>query len=247
MAGHSKWANIKHRKNANDLKKAQYFTKLIKEIIAAVKQGGSIPDTNPRLRLAIQNAKEANMPKDNIDRAISKGSRAEDTGYTTVTYEGNASHGVAAIVACMTDNLNRTVASVRATFSKYGGSLGRNGSVAFLFDRKGVFTIKSEAIEDEEALTMMLIDAGAEAREAEEGYLHITCSLENFGSLQKQLEGLAIEPIVASLQYIPHTQVELEDQTFIKVMALIEALEGNDDVQKVYHNIAMNDRQLQLL
>lgn len=247
MAGHSKWANIRHSKSANDAKKAKYFSKLIREIIAAVKQGGSAPEANPRLRLAIQNAKGANMPKDKIERAINKDSGGGATDYTTVIYEGNAPHGVAVIVACMTDNLNRTVASVRAAFSQYGGSLGKKGSVAFLFDKKGVFSIKSEDIEDQEALSLALIDAGAEAIEAEEDYLYITCSLQNFGSLQKQLEELAIEPSSASLQYIPHTHVELEDENFIKVMKLIETLADNNDVQEVYHNIAMHDRQLQLL
>jgi len=247
MAGHSKWANIKHRKSAVDAKKAKYFSKLIREITAAVRQSGAAPEANPRLRLAIQNAKGANMPKENIERAIHKGSGGEATDYTAVTYEGNAPYGVAIIVECMTDNLNRTVASIRATFSKHGGSLSKSGSVSFLFDRKGVFSIKAEAVKDEEAFTLELIDAGAEAIEAEEGYFYLTCSLTNFGSLQKKLEELAIEPAVASLQYIPHTQVELEDEGFIKAMRLVEALEDNDDVQKVYHNLVMNDRQLQLL
>ena len=247
MAGHSKWANIKHSKSANDAKKAKHFSKLIREITTAVKQGGSSPEASPRLRLAIQNAKGANMPKDKIERAINKGSGGDTTDYTTVIYEGNAPHGVAVIIECMTDKLNRTVASVRAAFSKYGGSLGKKGSVAFLFDRKGVFNIKSEDIEDEEAFSLALIDAGAKAIEVEEGYLYVTCSLQNFGSLQKQLEELAIEPSSASLQYIPHTHVELEDEAFIKAMKLIETLEDNNDVQEVYHNIAINDRPLQLL
>jgi YebC/PmpR family DNA-binding regulatory protein len=239
MAGHSKWANIKHRKGANDAKKAKYFGKLIREITAAVKQSGNDIDVNPRLRLAIQNAKGANMPKENIDRAINKGSNADTADFTTVVYEGNATNGAALIVECTTDNLNRTVANVRASFSKHGGSLGKNGSVSFLFDRKGTFSIHAADVKDEEALTLALIEAGAEAIEhdQEEGYYHIISSLEDFGNIQKELDTLQLVPTSASLQYIPHTQVELNEEAFEKVMKLIEVLEDNDDVQKVYHNI----------
>lgn len=240
MAGHSKWANIKHRKGANDAKKAKYFSKLIREITAAVKQGGNDIDVNARLRLAIQNAKGANMPKENIDRAINKGTTADTADFTTVVYEGIAPHGTALIVECTTDNLNRTVANVRASFSKHGGSLEKHGSVSFLFHRKGVFTLNAEDVKDEEMLTLALIEAGAEAieHEPEEGYYHIISSVENFGNIQKELDNLQLEPVSAELQYIPSTQVELDGEAFEKVMKLIEALEDNDDVQKVYHNIA---------
>lgn len=241
MAGHSKWANIKHRKSTNDAKKAKYFGKLIKEITAAVKQGGATLEANPRLRLAIQNAKGANVPKENIARAIHKGSGDDAADYTVITYEGHAPHGVAVIVECMTDNPNRTVASVRAAFSKYGGSLGKSGTVSFLFDRKGIFSIRAEDVADEEALTLALIEAGAATLEAEAGYFYTTCALENFGSLQKQLEALAIEPAAASLQYLPQVQVDLADKAFLSVMKLIETLEDHDDVQKVYHNLAFKD------
>lgn len=242
MAGHSKWANIKHRKGANDAKKAKYFGKLIREITAAAKQGGNDIVTNPRLRLAIQNAKGANMPKENIDRAINKGTTADAADFTTVVYEGNAPHGAALIVECTTDNLNRTVANVRASFSKHGGSLGKHGSVSFLFDRKGIFAIHAADIQDEEMLTLALIEAGADAieHEEEEDIYYIITSLENFGNIQRELERLGLEPVSASLQYIPQTQVELDEEAFEKVMKLIETLEDNDDVQKVYHNIANN-------
>lgn len=175
MAGHSKWANIKHRKSANDAKKGKLFGKLVKEIAMAAKQGGAMPESNPRLRLAIQNAKSANLPKDNIERAIKTGNNRNAATYTEVTYEGHAAHGVAVIVECMTDNLNRTVADVRAIFTKYGSGLGKSNALAFLFDRKGVFTIRQTAATDEEALTLAMIEAGAEAIEPEAGYSHITC------------------------------------------------------------------------
>ncbi|MEM7383152.1 MAG: YebC/PmpR family DNA-binding transcriptional regulator [Bacteroidota bacterium] len=246
MAGHSKWANIKHRKSANDAKKAKYFGKLIKEITAAAQQGGAAPAANPRLKLAIQNAKGANVPKENIERAIHKGSGEDAASYTAVMYEGHAPYGVAVIVECMTDNPNRTVASVRTTFSKYGGSLGKSGSVAFLFHRKGVFSIRAEDVADEEAMTLAFIEAGAATLEAEAGYFYITCALENFGALQKQLVALAVEPVESSLQYLPQVQVNLADDAYKSVMKLIGALEDNEDVQQVYHNLAFKEALLPL-
>lgn len=241
MAGHSKWANIKHRKRANDAKRGQLFGKLVKEITLAAKQGGAAPESNPWLRLAIQNAKSANLPKDNIERAIKKGSGGEAADYTEVTYEGYAAHGVAVIVECMTDNLNRTVAAVRAAFTKHGGSLGKSGSLAFLFDRKGVFTLEQETVTDEEALTLAMIEAGATAIEPEAGYFYITCPLEAFGHVQKALETLQLTIDNAALQYIPNTSVPLADDATAKVMKLIEALEEHDDVQRVFHNLAVGD------
>lgn len=239
MAGHSKWANIKHRKSANDAKRGKLFAKLVKEITIAAKQGGATPDSNPRLRLAIQNAKGANLPKDNIERAIKKGSGTDATDYTEITYEGYAAHGVAVIVECMTDNLNRTVAAVRAAFSKYGGSLGKNGSLAFLFERQGLFVLKQETMTDEEALTLAMIEAGATAIEPEEGYYYITCPLETFGEVQRALEVLQVPIDEAAVQYTPHTHVALEEDPAAKVMKLVEVLEDNDDVQRVFHNMAI--------
>ena len=241
MAGHSKWANIKHRKRANDAQRGQLFGKLVKEITLAAKQGGAAPESNPRLRLAIQNAKSANLPKDNIERAIKKGSGGEAAAYTEVTYEGYAAHGVAVIVECMTDNLKRTVAAVRAAFTKHGGSLGKSGSLAFLFDRQGVFTLEQEAVTDEEALTLAMIEAGATAIEPEAGYFYIICPLEAFGYVQKALETLQLAIDDAALQYIPNTSVPLADDATAQVMKLIEALEGHDDVQRVFHNLAVGD------
>lgn len=247
MAGHSKWANIKRRKGAQDAKRGKIFTKLIKEITVAARVGGADPEGNPRLRLAIQNAKGVNMPKDNIERAISKGAGADSEDYIETTYEGYASHGVAVFVETTTDNLNRTVSSVRSIFSKYGGSLGTNGSLEFIFDRKGVFSIPLPEGFDLDELTLELIDAGAEDIENADGYLHITCAMEDFGSLQRKLESLNIEAENAELQRVPNTTVELDNEALSTVMKLIDTLEDDDDVQKVYHNIEINEEQAELL
>ncbi|MEL6412596.1 MAG: YebC/PmpR family DNA-binding transcriptional regulator [Bacteroidota bacterium] len=236
MAGHSKWANIKHRKSANDAKKGKLFGKLVKEITAAAKIGGPAPESNARLRLAIQNAKGANVPKNNIERAIKKGSGADAADYTEVTYEGHGPYGVAVVVECMTDNLNRTVAAVRAAFAKYNGSLGKSGSLAFIFNRQGVFRVPQQEVDNEESLTLAMIEAGAAAIESEETDFYITCALEAFGRVQQALETLGIMPAEAGLQYIPTTSVPLAQEDTAKVMKLIDTLEDHDDVQRVYHN-----------
>ena len=247
MSGHSKWSTIKRKKGALDAKRGKIFTKIIKEITIAAKEGGGDPVGNPRLRLAIANAKGANMPKDNIERAVKKGSGADATEYFETTYEGYAPFGVAVYVECTTDNLNRTVADVRAAFNKYGGSLGTNGSLEFIFDRKGVFNIVAPEDIDEEEFTLELIDAGAEDVEFEDEYIHVTCALEDFGNLQRKLEDMEIVTEAAELQRIPKTQVKLDDEAFQKVMKLIDALEDNDDVQKVYHNIEISEEQYELM
>ncbi|MEM9832551.1 MAG: YebC/PmpR family DNA-binding transcriptional regulator [Bacteroidota bacterium] len=247
MAGHSKWANIKRRKGAQDAKRAKIFTKLIKEITVSAKEGGPDPDGNPRLRLAIQNAKGANMPKDTIERAISKGSGADSEDYTDVTYEGYAPYGVAVFVECTTDNLNRTVANVRAAFSKHGGSLGKNGSVEYMFDRKGVFIFPQPTSMDEDELTLELIDGGAEDVAFEDGLVQVTSAMEDFGSLQAKLDELSIEPENAELQRIPTTTVSLDDEALLSVMKLIDALEDDDDVSKLYHNADVTEEQMELL
>jgi len=241
MSGHSKWSTIKHKKGAADAKRAQFFSKLIREITAAVKEGGNDSNTNPRLRLAIQNAKGANMPKENIERAIHKGSASDTASFTNLTYEGTCIHGSALIVECTTDNLNRTVGNVRAIFNKQGANLGKNGSLAFIFERKGTFVIPENAIPDQESIALTLIEVGLEdiVHDLEEGCFYITSAIEYFGALQKELEKLHIPIEQASLRYIPHTQVELEQEVFDKVMKLVELLEENEDVQHVYHNVSL--------
>jgi YebC/PmpR family DNA-binding regulatory protein len=243
MAGHSKWSNIKRKKELNDAKRSKVFTKLVKEISVAARCGGSDPLFNPRLRLAVQNAKGANMPKEAILRAISKG-KNDSVEYTEVTYEGYGSNGVAIMVGCMTDKITRTVANVRAVFSKYGGSLEKNGSLSFLFHHRGVFTIPTASVQNEDELVLALIDAGAEDLESEKGYIHATCAVEHFGELQKQLEILYIVPIYAGLQYIPHTLVKVPDDALPKIFKLIDALKDDEDVQKVYHNMELSEEQV---
>lgn len=247
MAGHSKWANIKRRKGAQDAKRSKIFTRLIKEISVATREGGDDPDANPRLRLAINNAKGANMPKDTIERAISKGAGDDAEHYTEATYEGYAPHGVAVFVETMTDNQNRTVAAVRAAFTKNGGSLGTNGSLEFIFDRKGIFSFLLPEEADIDALTLEIIDAGAEEVEEEGGFMSVSCAMEDFGAIQRKLDELGIEAENAELQRIPNIRVPLDDEAFEQVYKLIEALEDHDDVQKVYHNIDATEQQMEAM
>ncbi len=247
MSGHSKWSTIKRKKGAIDAKRGKLFTKLIKEISIAAKEGGGDIDGNPRLRLAVANAKGNNMPKDNIDRAIKKATGAEADSYQETTYEGYGPNGVAIFVECLTDNTNRTVSAVRSSLSKYGGNLGTNGSLEFIFGRKGVFTIKLQPGMDEDDFTLEIIDAGAEDVSSEEGYLTVSCDMSDFGKIQKKLEELKVEAENAELQRIPNTLVTLENEAFSRVMKLIEVLEDNDDVQKVFHNMDVTEAQLELI
>ena len=247
MAGHSKWANIKRRKGAQDAKRGKQFTKVIKEIHVAVKTGGDDPDGNPRLRLAIQSAKAVNMPKDNVERAIKKASGADSADYIETTYEGYAPHGVAVMLECATDNNTRTVQNVRSVFNKYGGSLGTNGSVDYLFETKGVFTLKLPENYNEEELMLEIIDAGAEDVEFEEDMAVVTCAKDDFGNMQKKLDGMDVEIENGELQRIPGTTVELGDEEFKSVMKLIDAMEDDDYVQKVYHNLEILESQQELI
>ncbi|WP_439881886.1 YebC/PmpR family DNA-binding transcriptional regulator [Pontibacter sp. MBLB2868] len=246
MAGHNKWSQIKRKKGALDAKRSKIFTKLIKEITVAAKVGGPDPDGNPRLRLAIQTSKAANMPKDNIERAIKKG-EGNEGDYSEVTYEGYASNGVAIFIECLTDNINRTVQNLRTIFNKGNGSLATNGSVEFLFDRKGVFIVKAaaESAPDEDELLLELADGGAEEVEFEDGYITIYCAMEDFGALQKKVEELGMDLETAELQRIPQTTVAVEDPDAVrKILRLIDSLEDDDDVQKVYHNLELNEEVL---
>jgi len=249
MAGHSKWANIKHRKGAQDAKRAKIFTRIIKEITIAARDGGGEIETNPTLRLAIQNAKGANMPKDTIERAIKKGVGGEGANLTPVTYEGYAANGIAVFVEATTDNLNRTVASVRSIFSKYGGSLGTNGSLSFIFDQKGVFAINNDQLEgkDMDEIEMELIDGGAEDVERTDEQLVVTTSYEDFGNMQKKLEELQLEAASSELQRIPNNTSALGVSEAKQVLNLIEKMEEDDDVSSVYHNLELTDELLEEL
>ena len=248
MSGHSKWANIKHRKGAQDAKRSKMFTRIIKEITVAVKEGGSEQETNPRLRTAMQNAKGANMPKDTIERTIKKASGADGTFYEEVTFEGYASNGVAIFVECTTDNNNRTVANIRAIFSKYGGNLGTNGSLEFIFDRKGVFTISPNQITmDLEELEMELIDGGLEELEQDDEAITIYCDFPEFSNMQKCLENLNIEIQNSEPQRIPNNTKTISAEDAKLVLKLLDLLEENDDVQQVFHNMELTDEILKTL
>jgi len=246
MSGHNKWSTIKRKKGALDAKRSKIFSKIIKDITIAVKEGGADPDGNPRLRLAISNAKGASMPKDNIQRAISKGADKDAAVLLETTYEGKGPHGVAIFVECTTDNLQRTVSNVRAYFNKHGGELGQNGMLNYLFDRKGVFVVpKGDLIRDD--FEMELIDAGAEDIMLEEDVFTITTAMEDFGSMIKKLEKLKIEPESASLQRIPKTTVSLDEDATRKVLRLIDIIEEDDDVQNVFHTLEISDEMAEKL
>ncbi len=240
MSGHNKWSTIKRKKGANDAKRGKIFTKIIKEITIAAKEGGGDPDANARLRLAIQNAKGANMPKENIERAIKKAVGSDADTYIETSFEGYAPGGIAIFAECLTDNNNRTVASVRSAFNKHGGKLGTNGSLSSLFDRKGVFLIKNEEIYSEE-FELELIDAGAEDFEIDDDMITVTCAMEDFGNVNRKLNDLGIEAEEAGLKRIPNNTKTLDIESSKKVLRFIEMLEDDDDIQSVYHNLEITD------
>jgi len=240
MSGHNKWSTIKRKKGANDAKRGKIFTKIIKEIIISAKEGGGDPDSNARLRLAIQNAKGANMPKDNIERAIKKAVGSDADNYVETSFEGYGPGGIAVFTECLTDNNNRTVASIRAAYNKHGGKLGTNGALSSFFDRKGVFSISKEGISQEE-IELELIDAGAQDFEDDDDTMTITCAMEDFGSVNRKLNELGIEPDEAGLKRIPNTTKSLDIESARKVMKFVEVLEDDDDVQNVYHNLEITD------
>jgi YebC/PmpR family DNA-binding regulatory protein len=246
MSGHNKWSTIKRKKGALDSKRSKVFSKIIKEITVAVKEGGPDPDGNPRLRLAISNAKGVSMPKENIQRAISKGSDKDSASFIECTFEGYANGGVAIFLEATTDNQQRTIANVRMYFNKFAGNLGTNGSLSFIFDRKGIFTIPQGSLNADD-FEMEMIEAGAEDMQLEDDFFTVTTALENFGSMMRKLEELGIEPESAELQRIPKETTKLELETAKKVMRLIEMFEDDDDIQAVYHNLEMTDELMESL
>ncbi len=236
MAGHSKWANIKYRKMREDAKRGRIFTRLTREIIVAAREGGGDPETNPRLRTAIAAAKAANMPKENIERAIKRGTgELPGVTYEEVTYEGYGPGGVAVIVETITDNRNRTVSEIRYIFSKHGGSLGETGCVSWLFDKKGVITIKGQGLSEDDLL-MVALEAGAEDLKREEDTFQIITAPEDFEAVKEALEreGLPIEE--AEITLVPKNTVRVEGDKAEKVLKLMDALESLDEVQKTYAN-----------
>lgn len=223
---------------------AKTFTRIGKDISMAVKEGGPNPETNARLRAVIQNAKVANMPKDNVERAIKKASGADSTNYVEMTLEGYAPHGVAIFVECTTDNNNRTVANVRSYFNKCEGNLGTNGSLEFIFDRKAVFSFNKSDNLDIDELEMELIDFGLEELELEDSIITVTTDFSDFSNMQKQLESMNIELQSSDLQRFPNTTKTLALEQAKQVLKLIDKLEEDEDVQNVFHNLQMTEEVL---
>ncbi|MCX7951817.1 MAG: YebC/PmpR family DNA-binding transcriptional regulator [Clostridiales bacterium] len=237
MAGHSKWANIKHRKGKQDALKAKIFTKLGKEIAVAVKEGGANPDANSRLRDAIAKAKANNMPVDNIERAIKKASgELGSVNYEEIVYEGYGPNGVAVIVQALTDNRNRTASEVRHTFEKFGGNLGTTGCVSFLFEKKGVLVVEKSDDIDEDEIMMMALDAGAEDFSSEEEVYEIITSPEDFSTVREALENNGIQFVSAEVSMVPTTYASISGEAAEKFEKMLDRLEENDDVQNVWHN-----------
>ncbi|MBN9313675.1 MAG: transcriptional regulator [Chryseobacterium sp. 39-10] len=229
-------------------KMAKTFSKIGKDIALAVKAGGADPDANPALRRCIQNAKGANMPKDNVERAIKKASGADAENYEEITYEGYGQGGVAFFVECTTNNPTRTVANVRAIFNKFDGSLGKNGELAFIFDRKGIFAIDKAMIKiDWDDFEMQMIDAGAEDIDTDDEEVIITTAFEDFGHLAHQLDELGIEVKSAELQRIPNNTKEVSVDQFKANMKMLERFEEDDDVQNIYHNMDITDELMDAL
>ncbi len=244
MSGHSKWAGIKHKKALVDAKRGKLFTKLIKELTVAAREGGGDSNSNPRLRTAIAKAKEANMPQDNIERAIKKGTgELPGVTYESVIYEGYGPGGAAILVEALTDNKNRTTAEVRNIFAKKGGSLVGSGSVAWLFHKKGFILIGKDKI-DEDALMAMALEAGTEDLKTENGVYQITCHIKDFESVKKLLKDKSIEWQVAEITMLPVRLVKIAGTNARVTLALVESLEDCDDVQNVYSNFDIPDEIL---
>ncbi len=246
MAGHSKWSQIKHKKAAQDAKRGKIFTKLIKEITVAARLGGGDPAGNPRLRTAIEAAKAANMPKNNIERAIKKGTgELEGVAYEEVTYEGYGPGGVAVLVEAITDNRQRTVAEVRHIFAKRGGSMGEPGSVAWIFEKKGLILVdKSKA--DEETIMEAALEAGADDINDGESVWEVETAPENLNEVKEALKAKGIEIQSAEISMVPQNVIKVEDEEQAKkLLALMGALEENDDVQNVYANFDIPDSVLE--
>lgn len=244
MAGHSKWANIKHRKGAQDAKRGKIFTKIIKEITVAARLGGGDMDANPRLRKAVSNGKSNNLPINNITRAIKKGTgELEGVAYEEVTYEGYGPGGVAIMMDIITDNKNRTVAEVRHLLSKYGGNLGENGSVAWVFDKKGQI-ILDESSGEEEVVFEAALDAGADDFEADDGFFTVTTDPATLMDVRDALEKGGYEIKSAEIEMVPRTLQKLEGKEAQSTLKLMDALEDNDDISKLYSNFDVVEEAL---
>jgi len=243
MSGHSKWSSIKHKKAATDAKRGKVFTKLIREVTVAARTGGGDIQSNPRLRTAVQNAKAVNMPQDNIQRAIKKGTgELPGVSYEEVLYEGYGPGGVAILVEAVTDNRNRTVAEIRSLFGKNGGNLGESGSVGWIFSKKGIILVDRKACEEDPLLSIVL-EAGAEDLKPEENYEIIT-PVESFEATKEGLERNAIPCLSAELTMVPQNTVAASPKQARQVLKLMEALDDHDDVQNCYANLEIPDEVL---
>ena len=245
MAGHSKWNNIKNKKGKEDAKRGKVFTKLGRYIMVAAKEGGGDPDYNPSLKAAIEKAKAENMPNDNIERAVKKGSgELGADNFEEVIYEGYGPGGVAIFAACLTDNRNRTAPDVRHAFDKYNGNLGQDGCVTFMFDRMGIIAIERADCIDEDELTMLAIELGAEDFTAEDEGYEILTAPEDFAAVRDGLKEAGYEFAMVEITYIPQNMIELtEDEDLKNMENLIDMLEDHDDVQEVYHNWEMPEEE----
>lgn len=247
MAGHSKWANTKHRKAAQDAKRGKIFTKIIRELVTSAKLGGGDPASNPRLRAAMDKALSNNMTRDTMDRAIARGVGGEDSSnMETIIYEGYGPGGSAIMIECLSDNRNRTVSEVRHAFTKTGGNLGTDGSVAYLFSRKGVISFAPG--QDEDSLMEAALEAGAEdVVNYDDGAIDVLTAWEELGSVRDALQGAGLVPDNAEVTMIPSTKAEMDADTAPKLMRLIDMLEDCDDVQEVYHNGEISDELAETL
>lgn len=247
MAGHNKWSKIKRKKGVNDARRSKSWARITRDILIAAREGGGDVGMNPRLALAVDKAKSENMPKDNIERAIKRGTgEIEGADYTETSYEGYGPAGVAVFVEVLTDNTNRSVADIRHMFGKSGGNLGTSGSVAYLFDRKGILEVPAEGL-DEDDLFLLAAEAGAEDMEQDEDSFILTTSIEDFGAVQQALEEAGLTPTNAELQRIPTTTMTLEPDDVAKVLKLIENLEEHQDVQAVYTTLEFDEATLATL
>lgn len=247
MAGHSKWANIKHRKAAVDAKRGKVFTKIIRELTVAAREGGGDPESNPRLRTAVAAAKGANMPNDTIDRAVKRGTGdIEGVVYSEVFYEGYGPGGSAVYVKTFTDNRNRTVSEVRRIFSRHGGALGENGCVAWMFDLKGRIAFRADSV-DEESLFDAVIDAGADDVRAEDSELVVITPAESFEAVKDALSAAGLESESAEVTMIPQSSVRIDGRDAEHMIRLMEDLEDSDDVQNVYANFDIDERILEAI
>jgi YebC/PmpR family DNA-binding regulatory protein len=241
MSGHSKWSTIKHKKGAADAKRGKIFTKLIKEITVAARMGGGDVDANPRLRTAVAGAKAQNMPQDNIQRAIKKGTGdLEGVNYEEITYEGYGPGGAAILIESMTDNKNRTVGEVRAILGKNGGNMGESGCVGYMFEKKGLIVVPGDAM-DEDGLMELALDAGADDLQSVEGHFEIITAKENFNAVHTTLEEKAIPMEAAELTAIPSNTVPVDEKNGKALLRLMDLLEDHDDVQKVYSNFDISE------